>query len=71
VSGARTTIRRTCMYCKGECRTVHGLPCMDCNGDGVVCYLCDKPKGVCECVEDEAVRVCPRCNKMPAACECL
>jgi hypothetical protein len=62
-------IRRPCIWCNGKGRYESGGRCIDCLGSGLICWLCDKRAGVCECVEDD-VKPCEECGKMPAACRC-
>lgn len=52
---------RRCQYCEGagtmakfelphdSTAIVSDVQCFNCNGSGVVCKLCGKPEGVCEC----------------------
>jgi hypothetical protein len=44
---------RECSYCGGVGRWHSvGITCPDCNGSGVVCNMCDKREGECECGGD-------------------
>jgi len=64
---------KACSYCAGEGWQWSSYwdaeqPCHDCHGSGVVCNLCGKPEGGCECAGEP--EKCERCGKLAVACRC-
>lgn len=45
-------VQRTkpCAYCRGSGKINRdSIPCAECGGAGVVCFLCWEPPALCEC----------------------